>query len=386
MKNNLLVLVLISLLFCSCGGKKNNENSSSDSLKVDTVENVDKLVLNHFYNDIARFVAGMPLDESSFLKKYTEKNEWKEYASNIDKSWNNFEKEKLDVIETWVGKEFEDINKNTKNVFYPFSGPDFVYMYSFLPNAENYFMVALEPVGKIPNIEKIDNNMNSFFGALNNAIRDNLNLSFFITKNMKGQMNNAQIKGTIPVLLFFMARMNLHIQDIVPASISKDGKMSLSSNDKESADKAFTHGVEISFVKSGEKKISKLYYFSVSIRNDGFEAMPEAETFIKSLPTDMTTIVKSSSYCMHEDKYNKIRDMVLSHSKYLIQDDSGVPYRFFNQNDWTFNYYGVYTKPIPVFAHFYQDDMRKIWPQNNTKLNFRFGYNAESNIIVAKRK
>ena len=28
--------------------------------------------------------------------------------------------------------------------------------------------------------------------------------------------------------------------------------------------------------------------------------------------------------------------------------------------------------------------MRKIWPQNNTKLNFRFGYNAESNIIVAK--
>ena len=97
-------------------------------------------------------------------------------------------------------------------------------MYSFLPNAENYFMVALEPVGKIPNIEKIDNNMNSFFGALNNAIRDNLNLSFFITKNMKGQMNNAQIKGTIPALLFFMARMNLHIQDIVPASISKDGK------------------------------------------------------------------------------------------------------------------------------------------------------------------
>ena len=70
--------------------------------------------------------------------------------------------------------------------------------------------------------------------------------------------------------------------------------MSLSSNDKESADKAFTHGVEISFVKSGENKISKLYYFSVSIRNDGFEAMPEAETFIKSLPTDMTTIVNQA--------------------------------------------------------------------------------------------
>ena len=150
--------------------------------------------------------------------------------------------------------------------------------------------------------------------------------------------------------------------------------------------KKFTNGVEITFLRPGENKLSKLYYYSVSIRNDGFASMPEAEKYLKSLPTDMTTIVKSSSYCMHEDKYDKIRDIVLTHSKFLIQDDSGVPFRFFNKENWNFGYYGIYTRPIPVFSHFYQEDLKKSWSQSAAKLSFRFGYNEESNIFVATRK
>jgi len=89
---------------------------------------------------------------------------------------------------------------------------------------------------------------------------------------------------------------------------------------------------------------------------------------------------------MHEDKYNKIREIVLSHSKYLIQDDSGVPFRFFKQDEWDFGFYGIYTRPIPVFSQFYQDDLKNAFPKNAQKLGFRFGYNEESSIFVAKRK
>ena len=387
MKTSLFTLMLSIVLMSSCGSGSKNKPTDTDTTAQDSVTKTEAIVLNNYYNDIARFVAGMPLSDSSLLKKYTEKNEWKNYAADIDKSWANFQKNKLDVMQPWINKELNVINKKSKDVFYPFSGPDFVYMYTFLPKAENYYMVALEPVGIIPDITKIENSMPSFFAALNNAIRDNLNLSFFITKSMKVQMNNAQIKGTIPVLLFFMARMNLHIQNISPATISKEGKQVLSETDiLNKVDKKFTNGVEITFLRPGENKLSKLYYYSVSIRNDGFAAMPEAETYLKSLPTDMTTIVKSSSYCMHEDKYDKIRDIVLTHSKFLIQDDSGVPFRFFNKENWDFGYYGIYTRPIPVFSHFYQDNLKKSWPQTAAKLSFRFGYNEESNIFVATRK
>jgi hypothetical protein len=387
MKTRFLALLLGIALISACGSSSNDKTSGNDSIPNDSVaQQVEPIVLNHFYNDIARYVAGMPVSDSSELKALTEKAEWKNYSSELDKNWATFQTDKLDVMKPWIDKELGDINKTTKTAFYPFSGPDFAYMYTFLPNAEKYYMVALEPVGIIPNINKI-NNSASFFGAMHNAIRDNLNLSFYITKSMKSQMNNEQIKGTIPVLLFFMARMDLHIQNISPATISKEATLKISETEEiQKIDKKFSNGVEISFLKHGDNKLYKLYYLSVSIRNDGFEALPEAEKYLKSLPTDMTTFVKSSSYCMHEDKYNKIREIVLSHSKYLVQDDSGVPLRFFKQDEWDFGFYGIYTRPIPVFSSCYQDDLKKAWPSDAKKLGFRFGYNEESSIFVAKRK
>lgn len=387
MKKALLLILTLAVLF-SCGGKnKENAKETKDSAKTEKKVTAGEIKLNPFYNDIARFIAGMPVSDTGKLVKYTQKKEWKTYAADMDKNWAKFQQEKTASMKPWIEKELAEVNKNTKTVFYPFSGPDFVYVNTFLPDAETYYLVALEPVGIIPDITKIDNSMNSFFGALNNAVRDNLNLSFFITKSMKTQMNNEQIKGTLPVLLFFMARMNYHIQNISPATITKEGKLSVTDNtETEKVDKRFKNGVEISFVKPGENVLRTLYYLSVSIRNDGFAAMPEAETYLKSLPADMTTFVKSSSYCMHEDKYNKIRDIVLSHTKYLIQDDSGIPFRFFDKEKWDYKVHGLYTKPIAAFAHFFQADLQKAIPANNGKLGFRFGYNEESYIFVAKRK
>lgn len=382
------ILIIVSgLMIVACGNKSGKSDEKNDSTKQDTMVADQKIILNPFYNDIARFIAGMPLSDSSALLEYTQKAEWKSYAADMDKNWAQFQKEKIDVMKPWIDKELSEINRNSKTVFYPFSGPDFAYVQTFLPNAETYYLVALEPVGIIPDITKIGNSMTSFFSALNTAVRDNLNLSFFITKSMKVQMNNDQIQGTLPVLLFFMARMNMYIQNICPATISKDGKLIVSGADEmQKVDKKFTNGVEISFIKPGENKITKLYYLSVSIRNDGFAAMPEAETYLNSLPSDMTTFIKSCSYCVHEEKYDKIRNIILAHSSCLIQDDSGVPFRFLTAEKWAYKVYGRYTRPISAFSMHYQADLEKAIPQDNPRLGFRFGYNEESYIFVAKRK
>lgn len=386
MKTKLVLILSILVVFTSCGNQKNNDNQNQDSTQTDTVIVEKDIVLNPFYNNISNFIAGITIEENSEFFTYTDNSQWKNYASNMDINWDNFLKEKMDIIKPWIKENINDISKNTRDAFYPFSGPDFPYVYNFLPNADNYYLFGLEPVGIIPNVHKIGSNNASFFAAMNNAVRDNLHLSFFITKSMKTQMNNAQIKGTIPVLLYFMVRSELHIQEINPATVNKDGELIITKDTSNNTDKNFSNGVEICFVKKGENKIKKLYYFSMNIRNDGFAANPEHEIFLKSLPSDMTSFVKSSSYCMHEDKYSQIRDIVLNQTKYLIQDDSGVPFRFFDDKKWQFNFFGVYTRPIPVFGHFYQDDYKKAFPTNPISLGFRFGYPAESNIFVTKRK
>ncbi len=381
-----LLTLLLALVFIACGNQKaDKEELQQDSIPKDSIEN--KIVLNPFFNDISAYLAGKTLSAESHLAEFTQNSEWQNYAKEIDQSWQKFEEEKLSLIKPWVGTEISDIQKDSRHAFYPFSGPDFVYLYAFLDKSDYYYLFGLEPAGVVPDISKIGNERNSFFAALNNAIKDNLNLSFFITKSMKEQMNNEQIKGTIPVLLFFMARFDMHIQDIKAAEINPDGELVLKETENiEELNKSLKNIVEISFVKKGENTIKKLYYFSMNIRNDGFEKNPENEKYLRSLPKDMTSFVKSSSYCMHEEKYSSIRDIVLTHTKYLIQDDSGVPFRFFDNTLWDFGFYGEYSSPIPVFRHFTQDDYKKVFAAKKKPLKFRFGYSDPSNIFVAKKK
>jgi hypothetical protein len=386
MKRFSLLSLLFALLFISCGNvKEDKEELEQDSIPKDSIEN--KIVLNPFFNDISAYLAGKTLSAESHLAEFTQNSEWQNYAKEIDQSWQKFEEEKLSLINPWVDTEISDIQKESRHAFYPFSGPDFVYLYAFLDKSDYYYLFGLEPAGVVPDISKIGKERNSFFAALNNAIKDNLNLSFFITKSMKEQMNNEQIKGTIPVLLFFMARFDMHIQDIKAAEINQNGELVLKESENiEELNQTLKNIVEISFVKKGENTIKKLYYFSMNIRNDGFEKNPENEKYLRSLPKNMTSFVKSSSYCMHEEKYSSIRDIVLTHTKYLIQDDSGVPFRFFDNTNWDFSFYGEYSKPIPVFSQFIQEDYKKIFAAKKKPLNFRFGYSDPSNIFVAKKK
>lgn len=383
-----IILVSCILAFSSC---KNHETSAEkkpiNPANTDSLSDNNVVKLNYFYNDIAHFIAGMKVSDSCLFLSETEKKEWKDYSVEMDTNWNKFQTEKIDLMKPWVDKELSTINSTTKNVFYPFSGPDFAYIETFHPNADNYYLLALEPVGIIPDINKIGNSMPSFFSTLNAAIRDNLSLSFFITKFMKDKLNNEQISGALPVLLFFMARMDMHIQNISPATITKEGKL-VTTEDQvlNKIDKKITNGVEICFIKPGEKKLRKLYYLSTNIHNNGFVACPELGLFLESLPKDLTTFVKSSSYCMHSNEFDKIRNVILTHSKYLLQDDTGIPFKIIKESQLGYKFYGVYTRPIPVFSYTYQSDLDSIVPKNNPKLPFRFGYNKDPYILLAQKK
>ena len=90
---------------------------------------------------------------------------------------------------------------------------------------------------------------------------------------------------------------------------------------------------------------------------------------------------------MHDDyKYSTIRDLLLEKSKNIIEDDSGIPYSFFDQNQWKINLYGSYSKPIDVFSSFIQEDYKDAFKLKSEPINFRFGYSYPSNILVARKK
>ena len=102
---------------------------------------------NPAYNDGALFIAGLS-NRQGPLSAYENKPAWVKYARFIGQSWERFDRGHLAPMREWASRELSTVN--TATVFYPFSGPDFVNMYTLFPHAKTYLMIALEPVGEIP--------------------------------------------------------------------------------------------------------------------------------------------------------------------------------------------------------------------------------------------
>ena len=78
---------------------------------------------------------------------------------------------------------------------------------------------------------------------------------------------------------------------------------------------------------------------------------------------------------MQSKTFSKIRNSILRSSNSILQDDSGIPFRFIKKSSWDISYHGYYHKPIPVFKHFLQKDLQEEVRKNTTgKLPFSYGY------------
>jgi hypothetical protein len=91
---------------------------------------------------------------------------------------------------------------------------------------------------------------------------------------------------------------------------------------------------------------------------------------------------------MHDEHFSTTRNLVLSQSTGLLQDDSGIPVKYFDKHKWELKFYGTYTEPIDLFNKRYQPELRKIYNSDRTlkPLNFGIGYKFrvdESNLMLA---
>ncbi len=74
-----------------------------------------------------------------------------------------FTRGRLAPMREWASKELGSATAAT--VFYPFSGPDFVNVFALFPHAKTYLLIALEPVGEMPDFSA--RNEQNFLPACN---------------------------------------------------------------------------------------------------------------------------------------------------------------------------------------------------------------------------
>ena len=103
-------------------------------------------------NDTARFLAGMAPSADSPLTPLTDDPSWQRHAKFFDDAFARLDQRQLSRIRAWAGV---NLAAPRPTMFYMFSGPDFLYADAFYSKATTYVLSALEPVGSVPDIERL---------------------------------------------------------------------------------------------------------------------------------------------------------------------------------------------------------------------------------------
>jgi hypothetical protein len=344
----------------------------------------------YVYDEVARFISGLPCS-SEPLKTLQDSGEWKNFAQALGKNWTDLETKRLQPMRTWADMEMGEANPATKVLFYPFAGPDFLTAFLMFPNANVYVLLGLEFVGKLPDFgQATPQHVGAYTANLMAALSDFFNKSYFITKNMNATLTDNKVDGVLPVICFFLEKTGHKIVGICRSELLEKGQ--LSETDFAIPKKRFRrpYGVRIDFVTSGSDSVRTVHYFSCDLADDVFRKESPFYLYLDSLSFE-TTFIKSASYLMHFKEFSNIRNMVLAKSRFVLEDDTGIPYRYFPAKDWEALLYGEYVKPVKDFAGFEQKDLKEAYadPAKVKKLPFHLGYHwgtSKDSILYFKRK
>ena len=267
-------------------------------------------------------------------------------------------------------------------VFYMFSGPDFLYVDQFFPNASTYIMCGKESMGPPPDPLHIAD-LGAALRNLQNAMKSSLTATYFVTQDMKVDLQQQQLNGTLPILYVFLARADKTIKDVTFVSLDSGGAVHESAPGR-----GGTPGVRISYIDNPTGRPQTLFYFTTDISDGGVASNPGFMKFCDQHGGG-ASFLKSSSYLMFEEGFSRVRNFLLSHSTMIVQDDSGIPIADFDRNKWNLRFFGTYVGPIELFKQHYQPKLAELFQQSNPpEFGVGFGYQWDyhkSNLIVAQR-
>jgi hypothetical protein len=333
--------------------------------------------------DVARYLAGMPVSQGSPLEAYTRDSQWIAHSNAMNTSFGALDQRQINNIRIWRTEALAPVTQSNRPCLYLFGGPDFLYANAFFPDASIYILQGLESIESIPDLLTLP--IEALHGTLQNieiSLNPVLNFSYFETKDMRANFSRSQLRGVLPAIFVFIARAGLEITKVDYISLDPSGRVA-------EGFRGGVRGARLTLIEPGTGAQKTLYYLSSDLSDGFLRTNPAMLRFCERLgPTN--SFVKAASYLMHQNGFNSVRTLLLQISASLLEDDSGLPIRYFTSDRWTLRVFGAYPGPIDLFKNYYQPDLNGFYATSNPKpLTFGFGYQINSRsttLILAVRK
>ena len=339
------------------------------------------------WNDTARFLSGMKGRADGPFRALEDTTSWKAYAAEFNSNWNQLRTEQLQPVTDFQKRELASIQHTGQYVFYPFSGPDVLYLTRFFPEGKVMVMAGLEPVGSLRVTQRYNaKTLGRDLDGWKQSVSSIFERSFFVTREMDSEFRGRVADGLLPMLLLLLERSGYTIEHVQYGQLSQSGEF----GPEEQTDPPVRKhkAVQIHFHRGNETTSRTLYYFSTDL-GPAFEKNPAFGRFLDSLGTP-DTLVKSAQFLLHWGMCSGLRRYILDKSNLVLQDDTGVPFSYFQNAAWQVRLYGEYSAPVKPFKRLYQRDLAEAFqdPSRVRPLGFSLGYGAgrrPSSMILAIR-
>ncbi len=363
--------ILACALLCSCAESRCDREEGIQSRYKDSAR----------LNETAAFIAGLELAPDSDLKLLAETEDYRRYRAAISAIWEGYRRRELLRIQSWSHEHLATAEGSL--VFYPFSGPDILNALAFFPEAGELLMVGLEIPGGVPDPRLIARRrLAEELGRVRYSLRTLLQLNLFRTAEMMSDLRPGTLAGVCGVMMFFLARSGYRIMDMRPVCLSGH------SAGPSPCARGAVPGIELVFRKGRGHPLRTARYFRLDLSDSSLRRDSGLAAYIQARGP-CVTFIKSASYLLHFDNFSVLRNLILSRSGGIVQDDTGVPYRFFAGEEWELSFYGNY-RVLAMFSGRMQRDLAAEMKRRSAgALPFSFGYGfipQKSNIMIAQRK
>lgn len=337
-----------------------------------------------YWDDRARFLAGLPLPENSPLKPFTETVNYRKHREHMDRFWSRVQGENVDRMRTWRKNRIPS-DQETRPALYPLSGADFVNLHTLFPRARGYLMFALEKPGFPPDPLKLKKKrIAPRLASMRRVIASIASRNYFYSQSMKMEMKDDNLSGITPALMVFVSRLGLQVRDVRRIGLDDEGALHELSREGFFANgrRPVVRGIRIQLMGPGDAQPRSLVYLQIRVARDTLYLNHPVGKFLWQF-SGINTVLKSAVYLLHWERYAGLRNFLLLESNVVVQDDSGIPFRFFTNGGWDIKLFGDYVTyrmkigglgQIRLQADLlarYKKDRQDIEP-----VPFRFGYGA----------
>ena len=383
-----LLPLLCAFFMVASSCKQSPSRQSSDA----NLTNLELKPVVGGLNDQARLYAGLSLSDEyanrpevgAILKKPA----YQSHVKMMDAFWASVQKERIDRIRPWR-EEYLGSKVTNRTALYPLSGGDILNFTLMYPQAERYIMIAMEKRGEVVDPATLtDAQLSGSLRSVQQMLGNIARTGYFFSRLMNEYMNPEQYGtfGTLPTVSIFLVRLGHTLLSVEKTCVNDNGELYSST-----AQPCRLPGYRLRFRDSDTGRHKEVIYISTKLTDKQFDINTAEGKFFQNIGRT-SVMLKAAVYLLHSPNYRNTAQYLLDNTDVVVQDDSGLPYRYFEPAKWSVDVYGAFAGPPAMsgIQYYPQPDLVKAF-QVAGPLPFEFGYgqvsaSKKSGIIVAYRK